>query len=313
MTGPDRPDEAVLGDSGRAGPLPGGPPASYQPAFRESEWWRRWDRFRRNRIALISLVFVVLLIVVAVAAPLIAPYPYDKPDYLNLLAPAFSKGHLFGTDDLGRDVLSRLLYSLRTALIVAFGAQFAALVFALLVGTVAGYRGGRLDQLLMGITDIMFAFPGYLFAVVMVTVMGRSTWAIILAIAITSWVEQARLVRAQVLKLSSQEYVEAGRAAGASGPTQVLRYILPNALGPILVATSFGIPSAMLAESGLALLGLGVAPPTPSWGSMIIDGYSQILSDPHLIIAPLTLFGLAMLAFTWIGDGVRDAFDVGRD
>ncbi len=275
-----------------------------------SEWSRRWRRFRRNRLAFGGGIFRVLLIVLALAAPLLAPYPYDKPNYNRLLKPAFSPGHLLGTDDVGRDVLSRLLFSLRTALTVAIGAELLALAVALAVGLTAGYLGGKVDQLLMAGTDVMFAFPSYLFAVILVTVLGRSDWAIIVAIAVGSWVNQARIIRAQVLKLKALEYVEAGRAMGASGPTLVLRYILPGAWGPMLVATSFGIPTAILAESGLALLGLGVAPPTPSWGSMIVDGYGLLLQAPHLIISPLVLFALTMLAFTWLGDGVRDAFDV---
>lgn len=279
----------------------------------ESEWGRRWARFRRNRLALGSSIFCLLLIIVAIAAPWMATYDFAKPDYYHLLAPAFSPGHLLGTDVVGRDVLTRLLYSLRTALTVAFGAELTALALGLLVGLTAGYLGGRVDQLLMAGTDIMFAFPSYLFAVILVTVMGRSEWAIILAIAVASWVGQARLIRAQVLKFKSLEYIEAGRAMGASGRTLIVRYILPNALGPLLVATSFGIPAAMLAEAGLALLGLGVAPPTPSWGSMIVEGYAMLLSAPHLIVGPLVLFALSMLAFTWVGDGVRDAFDVNED
>lgn len=283
------------------------------PVLSSGEWSRRWARFRRNRLALGGGIFCALLVVLAVTAPLIVPYAYDKPNYSRLLAPAFSSGHLLGTDDVGRDVLSRLLYSLRTALSVAFGAELTALAVALVIGLTAGYVGGRVDQLLMAGTDIMFAFPSYLFAVILVTVMGRSEWAIIAAIAIGSWVNQARLIRAQVLKLKTSEYVEAGRAMGASGPTLVLRYILPGAWGPMLVATSFGIPAAILAESGLALLGLGVAPPTPSWGSMIVDGYRMVLTQPHLIVSPLVLFALTMLAFTWLGDGIRDAFDVNED
>lgn len=291
-------------------PAPSGAQAA---AAADSEWLRRWQRFRRNRLALASLVLCAVLIVVAVAAPWLAPYDYRTPDYGHLLAPSFSPGHLLGTDTLGRDVLSRLLISLRTSLMVAFGAELTALVLAMLVGLTAGLLGGRVDQLLMAGTDVMFAFPSYLFAVIMVTVVGRSNAAIIVAIAVASWVGQARLIRGQVFKLKSLEYVEAGRAMGATNLALALRYVLPNALGPVLVATSFGIPAAMMTEAGLALLGLGVAPPTPSWGSMVIDGYSEVLSAPHVIVWPLVLFAVAMLAFTWVGDGIRDAFDFNED
>ncbi|MBN9180756.1 ABC transporter permease [Microbacterium sp.] len=278
-----------------------------------SEGRRRWLRFSANKFAFLGAIFCVLLVLAAVLAPWIAPYPYDKVDYSNIFAPPGTAGHLLGTDNLGRDVLSRLLFSLRTALMIAFAAELAALVLALAIGLAAGYLGGRVDQLLMAGTDIMFAFPSYLFAVILVTVLGRSDGAVIIAIAVGSWVNQARLIRAQVIKMKVQEYVEAGRAMGASSPTLVLRYILPGAWGPMLVATSFGIPAAIMAESGLALLGLGVAPPTPSWGTMIIEGYGQLFNAPYLILAPLILFALTMLAFTWVGDGLRDAFDVNND
>jgi ABC-type dipeptide/oligopeptide/nickel transport system permease subunit len=156
---------------------------------------------------------------------------------------------------------------------------------------------------------VMYAFPAYLFAVVMVTVLGRSIFALIIAIGIASWVTQARLVRAQVMSIKQREYVEAGRSMGASGITIAVRYILPNAIGPILVTTSFAIPAAIGAEAGLALLGLGVEPPTPSWGAMISEGTRSLQSFPHLLVFPAMLFALCLLAFTWVGDGLRDAFD----
>ncbi|WP_166350824.1 ABC transporter permease [Phytoactinopolyspora limicola] len=281
-------------------------PADRTPPVR-SELARGWLRFNRRPIAVASLVFVALLVLVALLAPLIAPYSFTEQDLTQRLLPPLSDGHLLGTDTLGRDLLSRMIFSLRTALLIGFGAELIALVIAIAVGLVAGYRGGRADQLLMAGTDVMYAFPSYLFAVLIVVVLGRSVTSIIIAIA--SWVTQARLVRAQVLKIKTFEYVEAARSAGTSGTAIALRHILPNAVGPLLVTTSFAIPGAILAESGLAILGLGVAPPTPSWGGMIVDGYRYVLSSPHLIAAPLVVFGLTMLAFTWIGDGLRDAFD----
>ncbi len=273
------------------------------------QWARAWDRFRANRLAFGGLVFCALLVLTAIAAPLVAPHHYAEIDYTARLAPIGAPGHPLGTDLLGRDIASRLVYGLRTALVVAFGAELTALVLALLVGLVAGYRGGRVEQGLMGLTDVMYAFPSYLFAVVLVTVLGRSLFALILAIGIASWVTQARLVRAQVLTLKQREYVEAARAMGARGTTIAVKYILPNAIGPILVTTSFAIPAAISAEAGLALLGLGVQPPTPSWGAMITDGMRYLLAAPHVMVFPATLFALTLLAFTWVGDGLRDAFD----
>jgi ABC-type dipeptide/oligopeptide/nickel transport system permease subunit len=272
-------------------------------------WKLAWRRFRRNRLATISLVFVALLVLTAIFAPLIAPYDFDDTDYVARRVGIGAEGHLLGTDELGRDVLSRLIYSVRTALIIAIGAEAVALLLAIVVGLLAGYMGGRIDDLLMAATDIMFVFPSYLLMIIFVTVFGRNEMTIFLAIGISSWVGTARLVRAEVLRLKSKEFVEAGKAMGASGATIALKYIMPNAWGPLLVSLSFGIPGAIMAESGLALLGLGVQPPTPSWGSMIQDGLQWVLVSPHLILAPTLLFTATMLAFTWIGDGLRDAFD----
>lgn len=274
-----------------------------------SRWRSIWKRYSRNKLAVISLVFVLGLVLVAIFAPLIAPYPYDETDYVARRVGINEAGHIFGTDELGRDVLSRMIYSVRTALFIAVGAEAVALLLAIVVGLLSGYLGGRTDNLLMAITDILFVFPSYLLMIIMVTVFGRNPVAIFVAIGISSWVGTARLVRAEVLRIKNNEYIEAGRAMGADGFTIATRYILPNAWGPLLVSLSFGIPGAIMAESGLALLGLGVQPPTPSWGSMIQDGLQWILVSPHLIVLPTTLFTLTMLAFTWIGDGLRDAFD----
>jgi ABC-type dipeptide/oligopeptide/nickel transport system permease subunit len=285
-------------------------PAEMQEVAKaRGQYARAWDRFKKNKLALVSLVFVGLLVLVAIFAPLIAPYGYDETNYAAIRAGAGTDGYLLGTDQIGRDILSRLIFSLRTALTIAIGAEAVAMALAIAVGMTAGYMGGRVDQWLMAVTDVLFVFPSYLLIIILVTVFGRSELTIFVAIGISSWVGTARLVRAEVLRLRVREFVEAGRAMGANGPTIALRYILPNALGPLLVSLSFGIPGAIIAEAGLALLGLGVQPPTPSWGTMIQEGQQWVLVSPHLLIWPVGLFALTMLAFTWIGDGLRDAFD----
>lgn len=274
-----------------------------------SQWVRAWERFRRHRLAFASLCFIAVLIIVAILAPLVAPYPYTETHYDAIMATTGHPQYTLGTDELGRDILSRLIYSLRTALMIGFGAELVALTLAIIVGILAGYRGGRVDQVLMAITDIMYAFPSYLFNVILVTVIGRNLWVMFIAIGISSWAGMARLVRGQVLSLRVREFVEAAQSMGATGWTISMRYILPNAVGPILVSLSFGIPGAIMAEAGLSLLGLGVQPPTPSWGEMIRVGARYVLTAPHMLIWPSGLFGLTMLAFTWLGDGLRDAFD----
>lgn len=272
-------------------------------------WSRAWARFRRNRIAFVSLWVVALLALVAMLAPWIAPYPFAQTNYDQTLAPIGTPGHLLGTDLLGRDILSRLIFGFRTALLVALVAEVLSVIAALLVGVTAGYRGGKIESLLMAATDVMYAFPGYLFAVLLVTVFGRSFWAVMLAIAIAGWVTQARLMRAQVMTIKKRDFVEATRGMGASGPTIATRYILPNAIGPLLVTTSFAVPAAITTEAGLSLLGLGIAD-MPSWGAMINEGVRYATSMPHMVISPALAFAITLLAFTWIGDGIRDAFDV---
>ncbi|MFD1717349.1 ABC transporter permease [Georgenia deserti] len=263
-------------------------------------------------MAFLSLWVVVLLALLAALAPLIAPYGPTQTDYGHQLAPVGTPGHLLGTDTLGRDILSRLLFGLRTALLVAFVAEIISVLIALVIGTVAGYRGGRIDGVLMAATDVMYAFPTYLFAVLLVTVFGRSFWSVMAAIAIAGWVTQARLIRAQVLTLKQRDYVEAARGMGAAGPTIATRYILPNAVGPLLVTSSFAVPAAITTEAGLSLLGLGIAD-MPSWGAMINEGVRFATTMPHMIVSPAIAFALTLLAFTWIGDGVRDAFDISTE
>jgi len=274
----------------------------------QSQFRLAWARFGGNKIAVVGLGFIAVLIIAAILAPLIAGHDPLTVDVDNALVPP-GHGHLLGTDYLGRDLFSRLIYGLRTALMVGFGAELAALLVAIIIGLAAGYAGGRAEQLLMGFTDVMYAFPAYLFSVILVTVMGRSLGAVILAIGVAAWVTQARLIRAQTISLKERDYIEAARAMGASGPRIALRYILPNAIGPILVTTSFGIPGAIAAEAGLSLLGLGVQPPAPTWGTMLREGAQYLMVAPYMMLPPATLFALTMLVFNWVGDGVREAFD----
>lgn len=283
-------------------------PEAREEVKAEGQFARAWRRFKRHRLAYVSLWFCLALFVVAALAPVVAPYHYEDTHYDAIRAPAGDDQFWLGTDQLGRDILSRLIYSLRTALIIACGAEAIALFLAIVVGLAAGYAGGRVDQILMAVIDVLFVFPSYLLIIILVTVFGRNPVAIFVAIGISSWVTTARIMRAEVLSLKVREFVEAGRAMGASGRTIAFRYILPNSVGPLLVALSFGIPAAIIAESGLALLGLGVQPPTPSWGTMIIEGTQWVLVAPHMLLWPGLLFGLTMLAFTWVGDGLRDAF-----
>lgn len=271
-----------------------------------------WNRFKYNRIAVFSLIVIIILILLAIFGPMFSPYNYKTLNYSALYEkPSFK--HIMGTDDSGRDMATLLLYSLRNALIVGFGAGFVELIIGLLIGSFAGFFGGTIDNILMRITDIMYGFPSFLFNVILVMLMGRGLFTIFLAIGITSWVNMARIVRSQVLAIKQSDYIEAGKALGASNARIILKYILPNSIGPVIIALSFSIPNAMMMESGMSLIGMGVMPPMPSWGALISQGNAYILSAPYMVIFPALSFAITILAFSYFGDGLRDAFDPKQD
>jgi ABC-type dipeptide/oligopeptide/nickel transport system permease subunit len=277
-------------------------------AFHHSLWKMRWTLFSHNKPAVVGGCFVILLVLLALFAPYITPYPYNQGSVMD----AYSKpsaAHWFGTDAVGRDVLSRLIYSLRNACIVGFGAEAIELTVGLLVGAIAGYIGGKTDTLLMRIVDIVYGFPSFLLSIILVILLGHNIGAVLVAVAATSWVGMARVVRGQVMTVRQSEYVEAARAMGASWRQILRRYVLPNSLGPVFVAAAFGIPANMMVESALSLVGLGLQPPAPSWGAMINDGQKAVFSYPYLLIFPAVLFALTLLSFTYLGDGLRDALD----
>jgi ABC-type dipeptide/oligopeptide/nickel transport system permease subunit len=272
-------------------------------------WGSSWRRFKTNRIALASGIITIVIIVVASLAPVISPYKYDVTHYDHTFEGS-SLQFLFGTDDLGRDMLSRVLYSVRNALIVAFSAQAITLVLGILLGSIAGFRGGVIDSFIMRLVDIMYAFPTFFFNIILVTVLGRSLFSVFLAIGLTSWAGLARLVRGQILSLKQVEYVEAARALGAKDSHIIRRYLLPNTLGPIIISFTMGIPYAMITESALSLIGLGLRPPMPSFGNLLNSGNaSTLIGFPHLIIWPVVVFAFILLAFNFLGDGLRDAFN----
>jgi ABC-type dipeptide/oligopeptide/nickel transport system permease subunit len=267
-----------------------------------------WRRYRRNLMAVIGLILVIIFVLIAIFAPLIAPYHYNDQNLGNTWQPPTSE-HPFGTDDLGRDQMSRIIYAVRTAAIVGLGTTMLSLLIGAVIGSISGMRGGLVDNFLMRVVDIFNSFPDILLAVVLATALGQSVVTIVIALAITGWAGYARLIRGQVLALKNQEYVHAARTLGASERHVILRYVLPNILGPIAVALSFGIPYAMVAEAGLSLIGVGIRPPEPSWGNLINLGIGKMRGFPHLAIWPTALFSLTLLAFTWFGDGLQEIFN----
>jgi ABC-type dipeptide/oligopeptide/nickel transport system permease subunit len=267
-----------------------------------------WRRYRRNLMALVGLVLVIIFVFIAVFAPLLAPYHYNEQNLQNSWQVP-SAEYPFGTDDLGRDQLSRIIYAVRTAAIVGLGASLLSLLIGAAIGSIAGMRGGMLDNILMRMVDIFNSFPSILLAVILATTLGQSVFTIVIALAVTGWAGYARLIRGQVLQLKNLEYVQAARTLGASERHLILKYVLPNILGPIAVALSFGIPYAMTAEAGLSVIGVGIRPPEPSWGNLISLGIAKMRGFPHLAIWPTVLFSLTLLAFTWFGDGLQEIFN----
>lgn len=298
-------------------------------ARRSSGVWRdAFSRLRRNKLAMVGLVLVIALFIMGVVGPLIAPHKFYVQDVAAITENSYRPlhpfeplsmrtGHILGTDDLGRDSLSRALDGAQISVSVALVVQFVVLLIGLPLGALAGWVGGRLDNLLMRFTDVMYAFPDLLLIILM-SVTFRNTWfgqqfngllLVFVAIGLTSWVTVARLVRGQLLSLKEMEFVEAAKAIGVSDRKIVTKHLMPNAIGPIIVAITLGIPGAILAEATLAYLGVGVQPPRASWGSLISEGVKYIRSDPHLVLIPAVLIATALISFTFLGDGLRDALD----
>jgi len=271
-------------------------------------WGDAFIRLKRNKLALAGGAFIILLTLAAIFAPLITPYSFDQQMYDEILEGPSAK-HWLGTDQLGRDAFSRLIYGARTSLAVGVFTQFIVLAIGLPLGAIAGYAGGRTDNLLMRFVDVMYAFPDILLIILLRSILGGSIFMIFLAIGLVGWVGVSRLIRGQILSLKERDFVNAARAMGGSGSYITSRHLLPNSLGPIIVTVTFNIPRAIFAEAALSYIGIGVKPPTPSWGTMIRDGYDVLFATPHLILVPAIAIALLMLAFTFLGDGLRDALD----
>jgi oligopeptide transport system permease protein len=296
------------------------------PVVRRSEgvWRDAFGRLRKNKLAIVGAFGVFLLLFGGVFGPMLAPHPYQAQDIDAVIAngseplvPFQSMAHPLGTDQLGRDILSRILDGAQVSMTVAFVVQLVVLFIGVPMGAIAGWLGGRVDTYLMRITDVFYAFPDLLFIILMSvafreTAFGRALNGVLLvfvAIGLTSWVTVARLVRGQLLSLKETEFVEAARAIGVSDRNIVTRHLLPNAIGPVIVAVTLGIPTAILAEATLAYIGIGVQPPRASWGTLIAEGQGYIRSYPHLTYLPGILIAMSLVSFTFLGDGLRDALD----
>jgi oligopeptide transport system permease protein len=265
-------------------------------------------RFARNRMALVGLFLVGLLVFIAVFADFLAPYAYDDADPTR--ATQFpSAEHWMGTDEVGRDVYSRILYGSRVSLAVGLGVTAIALLIGVPLGLAAGLMGGPVDFIIMRLVEVFTAVPALLLALLLISVFGGGLGNVILALGIVAWLDACRLLRAQLLSLRERDFVLAARTVGVSNTRIALRHMLPNAIAPLIVAVSIGIPVAIFAEAGLSFLGLGVNDPIPSWGKMVGNAMSYMRVYWFLGVFPTLAIAVTMLGFTFLGDGLRDAFD----
>jgi len=271
-------------------------------------WADATRRFSRNKLSLVGLVLVLLLSNTALLAPWVAPLHYTKQNFLVAWQEP-SWLYPFGTDGLGRDLFSRVIYGAEISMTV--GVLVQAIIFSIGVplGSLAGYAGGRVDSIIMRFVDIMSAFPGLLFIILIMSWLGAGLFNIFVAIGVTGWVGVCRLLRGQILSLKEKEFVRAAKAMGGSHLRIVTTHILPNSLTPMIVALALGIPSAIFAEAGLSFIGIGISPPTPSWGQMVGENANYIRSYWHLATFPAIMIALTMLGFQLMGDGLRDALD----
>jgi peptide/nickel transport system permease protein len=273
-----------------------------------SLWQVAWRRFIRNRLAIASAIFLVLMYLIAILANLIAPYDPDAVEIFNLHARP-SADHWLGTDENGRDVLSRLMYGSRASMTVGLVAVLIAVTVGSLVGSLAGYLGGFVDTILMRLTDGMLSIPYFFLVLIVVAVFGSSFRNLILVIGLSSWMAVARIVRSEVLRYKRFDFVMAAESIGASGPRVLFRHILPHTVPVLIVAASLGVAGAILLESALSFLGLGIRPPQASWGNMLSNSQAYLWQNPILPLYPGALIFFTVLSYNFLGDALRDALD----
>lgn len=267
-----------------------------------------WRRLKRNRAATVGGMIVVLFVMIALLAPLISPYPPNEGDLAKRLKPP-TREHLLGTDALGRDLLSRVIYGARISLQIQVVAVMIALVIGTILGMVGGYYGGKFDHLIMRLMDILLAFPGIFLAISIIAVLGTGLTNLMLAAGIYSVPQFARIVRGSVLTLKEKEFIEAARAVGENDFNILFRYLLPNSIAPIIIQTTLRMATVLLTASGLSFLGLGVQPPTAEWGAMLSNARAYLITAPHVATVPGLAIMLVVMGFNLFGDGLRDSLD----
>ena len=281
-----------------------------EPAAARSLWNDAWRRLKQNKAAMGSMAILGLIALLAIFAPLLSPHPIDEIYWDRIQAPPdFENAHWFGTDGNGRDLFIRTLHGGRISLMVGILASLVALVIGVTYGAFAGYVGGRADDFMMRIVDIMYSLPFIFFVIILMVVFGRQIFLIFIAIGGVEWLNMARIVRGQTLSIKNREFVEAARAIGVSNAAIIRRHIIPNLLGPVIIYLTLSIPQIILLESLLSFLGLGVQEPLTSWGVLISEGAETMESAPWMLIFPAIFLALTLFCFNFIGDGLRDALD----
>jgi oligopeptide transport system permease protein len=275
-----------------------------------SLWQDAWRVLRCNRAAMVSAYLLLTMSVLVLFAPYLSPYAFDFTDWDNVsMAPSWETAHVFGTDGLGRDLFVRTLYGGRISLLVGVVATSVSLIIGVSYGAIAGYVGGRVDQVMMRIVDILYALPFMFLVILLMVFFGRNILLIFVAIGAINWLDMARIVRGQTLSLKNREFVEAARAGGVSTPRIIRRHIVPNLLGVVVIYVTLTIPQVILVESFLSFLGLGVQEPMTSWGALVNDGAAEMENAPWILVFPALFLTTTLFCFNFLGDGMRDALD----
>jgi peptide/nickel transport system permease protein len=298
------------------GGMPLGEVALAAPGGSRTLWRDAWYRLSRNKLAVGALVYLGIVIVLAVTVPFWGTRFFGDPLFVDtttvlqtrFLPPSFA--HPMGTDDFGRDMFARLVYGARISITVGIVATFISVVLGLIFGAISGYYGGTTDSVVMRLTDVFLAFPYILLAILLISLMGMGLWPVLVAIGILGWTTIARVFRSSILSVKQNDYIEAARAMGASDARIMIKHILPNALAPIIVYATMSLGGVILTEAALSFLGVGIQPPTPSWGRMLNESQTYVVTHPALFIWPGIAIITTVLAFVLLGDGLRDALDV---
>lgn len=273
-----------------------------------SLWVDAWHRLRKNHMALLGGLFIVFITLVSFAGPMFLKYDHKQQELTNRLK-APSSDHWMGTDHLGRDQMARLFYGGRISILVGIAATAVSLTIGVLYGTLSGFMGGNIDRLMMRLVDILYSLPFTIFVILLMVMFGRNIILLFVAIGAVEWLTMARIVRGQVLTIKNQEFIEACHSLGLRKRRIILRHMIPNVLGPVIVYTTLTIPAVMLLEAFLSFLGLGVQPPMSSWGLLIKDGATRMEESPTMLFFPAITFGLTLFSLNFLGDGLRDALD----